>query len=129
MQCAECEADDAEVVGMTDDARTIIRCKACDFHWGHGPSPEDLKAGRSGGTKYKCPVCPYIFKDQSAPILVIGTPSKAGHRCDHTKSFTMGVTYGASAEALDRRLAEVDDGDLKDWPRVLEMKRERLGTA
>ena len=61
MKCEECESDQAEVVRTTDDARTEIRCKACDFHWLHGPSPADLRAGRTGGSKHHCPVCTHIY--------------------------------------------------------------------
>jgi hypothetical protein len=61
-----------------------------------------------------------------APIITIGTPSQIGHRCDRTKSFVLGATYGADPKALDRRLAQVADAELAEWPRVLEMKRERL---
>lgn len=126
MICEECGSNAAEVTGTTEDARTEIRCTECGFHWIHGPSPEDIKAGRSGGTKFHCPVCLYAFHDQSAPIITIGTPSKAGHRCDRTKSFQLGSTYGADAKKLDARLAEISDDQLAEWPRVLEMKRERL---
>jgi len=128
LRCQECESQAAEVVGVTEDSRTEIRCSDCGFHWVHGPSPEDLRAGRTGGRKYHCPVCPHIFMDQSAPIITIGTPSQAGHRCDRTASFQLGARYGADPKALDRRLTEVPDARLADWPRVLEMKRERLGT-
>lgn len=127
IECEECGESSADVTGLTDDARTKLRCRACGFHWTHGPSPEDIRAGRPGGTKYHCPVCPYIFQDQTAPIITIGTPSKAGHRCDRTKSFKLGATYGADEKALDQRLAQVQDEALVEWPRVLEMKRERLG--
>lgn len=126
MRCEECDAQAAEVVGFTDDARTEIRCSACGFHWVHGPSPQDLRAGRTGGRKFHCPVCPHVFADQLAPIITIGTPSQIGHRCDRTKSFVLGATYGADPKALDRRLAQVADAELAEWPRVLEMKRERL---
>lgn len=126
MRCEECGAEAAEVVGFTDDARTEIRCSACGFHWIHGPSAEDRRAGRAGSARHRCPVCPYAFRDQSAKIITHGTPSKAGHRCDRTWSFLQGPTYGADGQALDRRLAELEDVDLADWPRVLEMKRERL---
>ena len=126
MNCEECGSNAAEVTGTTEDARTEIRCTECGFHWIHGPSPEDIKAGRTGGSKFHCPVCPYAFQDQSAPIITIGTPSKAGHRCDRTKSFRLGSTYGADPKKLDARLAEISDNQLAEWPRVLEMKRERL---
>jgi DNA-directed RNA polymerase subunit RPC12/RpoP len=127
VKCEECESEAAEVTGLTEDARTEIRCTACGFHWIHGPSPAEKKAGRSGGTKHHCPVCVAIFSDPTAPIVTIGTPSKSGHRCDRTKSFRLGARYGASDEALDNRLVELNDQALADWPRVLEMKRERLG--
>jgi hypothetical protein len=127
LECEECGEAAAEYAGTTDDDRTKLRCTTCGFHWTHGPSAEDLKAGKTGGSKFFCPVCPHIFADQSAPILTIGTPSMAGHRCDHTKSFLLGHTYGASAEKLDARLREVSDEDLAGWPRVLEMKHERVG--
>ena len=126
MECEECGAQSARVVGLTDDDRTRIECTACGFHWTHGPSPADLRAGRSRGQRFHCPVCEYIFEDQTAPIITIGTPSREGHRCDKTKSFLLGTTYGASEKALDSRLAQIDDVALKDWPRVLEMKLERL---
>ena len=129
MRCAECDAETAEVVGFTEDARTEVRCRSCGFHWLHGPYAEDRRAGRTGGRRFHCPVCPAAFSDQSAPIITIGTPSKAGHRCDRTTSFQLGTTYGADAAALDRRLAEVDDTTLAEWPRGLEMKRERLPTT
>lgn len=129
MKCEECESHAAEVTGFTEDSRTELRCKDCGFHWVHGPSPEDLRSGRPGGTKYHCPVCPHIFSDPTAPIVTIGTPSRTGHRCDRTKSFMLGATYGASTQALDKRLAQLDDASLADWPRVLEMKHERGVTS
>ena len=126
MQCAECGEQAAEVVDFTEDARTRLRCTACGFHWTHGPSPQDLKAGHTGGVKHHCPVCPYAFKDQTAPIITIGSPNNLAHRCDQTKSFRLGATYGADPAALDARLGKLSDEDLVGWPRVLEMKRERL---
>lgn len=125
MKCEECEEHQAEVVGTTDDARTQIRCKACGFEWLHGPSPADLRAGRTGGSKHHCPVCSRIYSDLTTPIVTIGSPSKTGHRCDKTKCFAMAQTYGTSQEALDRRLAQVSEEDLAGWPRVLELKHER----
>ena len=129
MICEECGEQAAEVLGTTEDARTEIRCTACGFHRLHGPSPEDRRAGRTGGRKYHCPVCPAAFRDRSAPIITIGTPSMAGHRCDRTKSFRLGTTYGADPAGLDARLAQIDDAALRQWPRVLEMKAERLGPS
>ncbi len=125
MKCEECESDQAEVVGTTDDARTEIRCKVCGFHWLHGPSPQDLRAGRSGGSKHHCPVCSHIYSDPTTPIVTIGSPSKTGHRCDKTKCFTMAQTYGTSQQVLDDRLAQASEEDLAGWPRVLELKLER----
>ncbi len=129
MQCEECGEQAAEVVNFTEDARTQLRCTACGFHWTHGPSAAEKKAGVTGGSKYFCPVCPYAFSDPTAPILTIGTPSKAGHRCDRTKSFLLGATYGANPQALDARLVNIADEELADWPRVLEMKRDRVGPS
>lgn len=125
MKCAECESDQAEVIGTTDDARTEIRCKACGFHWLHGPSPEDLRAGRTGGSKHHCPVCSHVYSDPTTPIVTIGSPSKTGHRCDKTKCFAMAATYGTSQAALDNRLVDLSEQDLAGWPRVLELKHER----
>ena len=125
MKCEECESDRAEVVGITDDARTEIRCKECGFHWTHGPSPEDLRAGRSGGSRHLCPVCSYIYTDATTPIVTIGTPSKTGHRCDKTKCFAMAQTYGTGQKALDQRLMQLSEEALTGWPRVLELKHER----
>ena len=121
--------DLAEVIGTTDDARTEIRCKACGFQWLHGPSPEDLRAGRKGGSKHHCPVCSFIYTDAATPIVTIGSPSKTGHRCDKTKCFAMAQTYGTSQQALDRRLAQLSEEALAGWPRVLELKRERATRA
>ena len=129
MKCEECESDQAEVVRTTDDARTEIRCKACDFHWLHGPSPEDLRAGRTDGSKHHCPVCSHIYSDPTTPIVTIGSPSKTGHRCDKTKCFAMAQTYGTSQQALDKRLAQLSEQDLAGWSRVLELKHERVSQA
>ena len=120
----------AEYVGTTDDFKTKLHCPECGHDWEYGPADEEPHvAGQIGGQKYHCPVCPDIFSDQSAPIIPIGTPSRAGHRCDQTKSFRLGPTYGASEKALDARLAAMDDGELAEWPKVLQMKKERLGRS
>src|SRR5687768_10845242 len=127
VRCEECENETAEVTGFTEDARTQIRCVACGFHWVHGPADAATRSGATGGKKHHCPVCSHIYSDPTTPIVTIGSPSKEGHRCDRTKCFTMGTTYGLNVKALDARLAELTDDRLADWPRVLEMKHERLG--
>ena len=125
MKCPQCGDESVKYLGVTDDAKSRLRCSH-GHTWEHGPTDEEPHIGHPGGQKFHCPVCEYIFEDQTAPIITIGTPSREGHRCDKTKSFLLGTTYGASEKALDSRLAELDDASLADWPRVLEMKRERL---
>ncbi len=55
MRCAECDAEAAEVGAFTDEARTEVRCRACGFHWLHGPSPEDRRAQRVRGGRRQRP--------------------------------------------------------------------------
>ena len=125
MKCEKCESHQVEVVGVTDDARTELRCKECGHIWPHGPAPEAVQSGQSGGSKHHCPVCSYIYADATTPIVTIGSPSKTGHRCDETKSFAMAQTFGTSQKALDQRLMQVSEAALAGWPRVLELKHER----
>ncbi len=129
MKCQECESESAEFLGLTDDDRSKIACTACGFFWTHGPSPEDLRAGRTGGSKHHCPVCSHIYSDPATPIVTIGPPNNLAHRCDRTRCFALGERYGLSLTALDKRLAQLNPSDLAAWPRVMEMKAERAGTS
>lgn len=127
MRCEECQGENASVTGFTEDAKTQIECTDCGFNWVHGPTTDSRTSPGSGGTKHFCPVCPSIFSDPDAPIVTIGKPNALAHRCDRTKSYALNTTYGRSDAAMDTRLATLSDADLAGWPRVLEMKRERLG--
>jgi hypothetical protein len=129
MECAQCEQPSAEVIGVTDDARTQLRCKECGFEWTHGPSAEDLRAGKTGGTKYFCPVCEHIYTDPTTPIVTIGSPNNLAHRCDRTRSYQLGPRYGLNEAAINDVLKSLDDNALANWPLVREMKQERLGES
>jgi hypothetical protein len=126
MECEQCGKPNAEVTGLTDDARTQLRCKECGFDWTHGPSAEDLRAGLTGGRKYFCPVCEHIYSDETTPIVTIGSRNNLAHRCDRTRSYQLGQRYGLNESAINGVLQSLDDTALADWPLVREMKRERL---
>lgn len=130
MKCAECESDSTTYLGLDEYDRSQLRCTDCGFYWSHEPSPEGLRKGIAGGQKHHCPVCAEIYADPMTPIITIGSPNNLAHRCDRTKCFHLGTTYGlANAAAIDAILAATPDTKLTNWPRVLEMKQERLGEA
>ncbi len=124
MHCPDCDSTEIDVLGLTDDAKTRLHCNSCGVEWEHGHEAEVRHKAGTGGSKHHCPVCAHLYSDPSAPIVAIGTPSKTGHRCDRTKTYQLGATYGLIPGALVRRLEELSDGDLAGWPRVLEVKHE-----
>jgi len=128
MECPNCDSTEVEVIGTTDDAKTLLSCTACAHEWAHGGASSVPMSAQGGGSRFHCPVCSHLYSDPTAPIVTIGTPSKTGHRCDRTKTYQLGVTYGLIAGALVKRLAQLSEEDLAGWPRVIELKRE-LGPA